>query len=43
MDDILARLHVTHEHVRRRLIAESPNWIRRRNILSSAQLVYAAA
>ena len=29
--------------VKRRLIEESRNWIRRRDILSSAQLVYAAA
>ena len=29
--------------VERRVIEDSPNWIRRRNILGSAQLVYAAA
>ena len=29
--------------VERRVIEDSPNWIRRRSILGSAQLVYAAA
>ncbi len=29
--------------VERKLIESSPNWIRRRNILSSAQMIYEAA
>jgi predicted nucleotidyltransferase len=29
--------------VERRVVEDSPNWIRRKSILSSAQLVYAAA
>jgi predicted nucleotidyltransferase len=44
IDDELARLLGRHvDVVERKLIERSPNWVRRKSILNSATLVYAAA
>jgi predicted nucleotidyltransferase len=44
MDDELQRLFGRRvDFVERRLVEQSRNWVRRGNILSNAQLVYAAA
>ena len=44
MEDELRLLFGRHaDLVERRLIETSRNWVRRRNILQSAQLLYAAA